>query len=212
MKKKKDGNLIIISGPSGVGKDTICTELLKRNKDISLSISMTSRNIRGNEIEGKDYYFVSKETFIENIGKDNFLEYAIVHDEYYGTLKSEVIDKLKSGIYVVLVIDIVGALKIKESYKDGIFIFIMPPTMKELVSRLINRKTEAKEKIISRFKTAYKEINEVSKYNYVVINDTVNEAVNKIEAILIAEKCSVNRIEDLELDNEEELIHELLMK
>lgn len=212
MKKKKDGNLIIISGPSGVGKDTICNELLKKNKEIYLSISMTSRGIRGSEVDGKDYYFVSKEEFDKNIKEDNFLEYALVHDQYYGTLKSEVINKLENGIDVVLVIDIVGALKIKESYKDGIFIFIMPPTMKELIKRLINRGTEAKEKIISRFKTAYKEINEVSKYNYVVINDTVEDAVNKIESILIAEKCSVNRIEDLELDNEEELIHELLME
>ena len=113
---------------------------------------------------------------------------------------------------MILLIDIEGALKIKELYKEAIFIFIMPPNMKDLIDRLVKRGTETKEKIESRFRTAYKEINEIAKYNYVVINDKVDNAVNKIEAILIAEKCSVSRIEDLELDNVEELIHEYLMK
>lgn len=210
MKKKKEGSLIVISGPSGAGKDTICNKLLKNNKDIYLSISMTTRSIRNGEKNGKDYYFVSKEEFLDNIKNDNFLEYATVHDEYYGTLKSEVLNKINSGIDVILVIDIQGALKIKDIYNDGIFVFIMPPDMKTLIKRLVDRGTESKEKIIKRFKTAYKEINEVSKYNYVVINDEVINAVNKVEAILIAEKCSVNRIVDLELSNEEELIHKLL--
>jgi len=209
MRRKKEGSLIVISGPSGVGKDTVCNLLLNRNKDIYLSVSMTSREKRPGEIDGKDYYFKTKEEFLKNIEKDNFLEYAIVHDEYYGTPKNEVMNKLEKGIDVILLIDIQGALKIKEKYNKGIFIFIMPPNMKTLMQRLINRGTETKEKIISRFKTAYKEINEITRYNYVVINDEVINAVEKIEAILIAETCSVERIDDLELDNEEELIHEL---
>ena len=211
MKLKKHGSLIVVSGPSGVGKDTVCKEFLKNNSDIYLSISMTSRDPRGKEEEGKDYFFVSKEEFKKNIKNKSFLEYAKVHDNYYGTPIKTVIDKLNKGIDVLLIIDIQGALKVKKKFKNGIFLFIMPPNMRELKNRLIARGTETKEKVISRFRTAYKEINAISKYNYVVVNDEVKEAAKKIEAIIVAEKCSVNRIEDLELKNKEELIHELMI-
>lgn len=210
MRLKKDGTLIVLSGPSGVGKDTIERELLKRNKNLFMSVSMTTREKRNKEVDEIDYYFITKDEFEKNIEANNFLEYAIVHDNYYGTPKDKVLKNLEKGNDVLLEIDIQGALKIKKQYKKAIFIFLMPPDMKTLRDRLINRKTESIEKVIKRFKTAYKEINKINRYNYVVINDKVENAVKKIEAILISEKCSVSRIEDLELGNQEELIHELM--
>lgn len=211
VKRKKTGTLIVLSGPSGAGKGTICNELLKQVDTLSLSISMTTRSPRGNEVDGKDYYFVTKEQFEEDIKKGNFLEYAKVHgDNYYGTPKRKVEESLASGKDIILEIDIQGALEVKEKMEESIFIFIMPPSMRELKDRLIKRNTESKDKIIERFKNAYKEINEVTKYNYIVINDEVQNAVDKVKAIILAEKCRVDRIEDFELNNEEELLHELL--
>lgn len=211
MKKRKNGDLIVISGPSGAGKDTIVNELLEKHKDIYLSISMTTRDKREYEVDKKDYYFVTQNVFEENIKNSNFLEYAKVYDKYYGTPKDEVLNRLKNGIDVILVIDITGALNIKKEFKDAIFIFIMPPDLKTLLKRIVKRNSDSKEKIIKRFKEDYKLINQFNKYNYVVINDNIDDAVNKVEAILISSKCNAKRIEDLELDNEEELIHEFLI-
>lgn len=211
VKRKKSGTLIVLSGPSGAGKGTICNELLKQVDSLNLSISMTTRCPRGNEVDGKDYYFVTKEQFEEDIAKGNFLEYAKVYnDNYYGTPKKIVEESLADGKDIILEIDIQGALEVKEKMEEGIFIFIMPPSMRELKDRLVKRNTESKDKIIERFKNAYKEINEVTKYNYIVINDEVQNAVDKVKAIILAEKCRVDRIEDFELNNEEELLHELL--
>ena len=212
IKTKKTGTLIVISAPSGAGKGTICRELLKRNDNLCMSISMTTRSPREGEENGVDYYFVSKEEFEKRISEGKFLEYAKVHnDNYYGTPKDKVDEWLKEEKDVILEIDIQGALEINDKVKEAIFIFIMPPSMQILKQRLIKRNTETKEQLIERFKTAYKEINEVSKYNYVVINDDINLAVKKIESILTAEKCRVDRIEDVDLNNKEELIHELLI-
>ena len=211
MLKKKDGDLIVISGPSGAGKDTLVKELLKENNDIYLSISMTTRDRRDNEVDGIDYYFVSENEFINNIENNNFIEYAKVYDKYYGTPKSEVEKKLKKGMDVILVIDITGALNIKKIYKDAIFIFIMPPDLKTLMKRVIKRNRDPKDKMLKRFKEDYKLINEFNKYNYVVVNDNISDALKKINAILLSSKCSAQRIEDLELDNEEEIIHEFLV-
>ena len=211
MSKKIKGSLIILSGPSGAGKGTIHNELLKNNKNLKYSISMTTRSPRVGEKDGVDYYFVSVDKFKEEIEKDSFLEYAEVHGNFYGTPKDYVEKCLSDGYDVILEIDIQGALNIKEKYKDGIFVFIMPPSMKELKNRLIKRGTETKDKLIERFKNAYKEINEFSKYNYVVINDEVENAVKKVEAIMQAERCRVDRIEEFDVNNEEELIHEILV-
>ena len=211
IKTNGRGNLIVISGPSGAGKDSIVEGLLKINNKVWLSISATTRDKRGNEQDGVEYFFLKKEDFEQKIKNNEFLEYAEYNNNYYGTPKDKISEKLNQGFDVILVIEIQGALKIKELVKGAIFIFILPPSMEELKRRLINRNTEDKEKILKRFRIAYNEINEVTKYNYVVINDKLDEAVEKVNSILISEKCRVDRIEELYLDNKEEILHEILI-
>lgn len=203
------GLLIVISGPSGAGKGTICKSLLEKN-DYWLSVSATTRAPRNGEIEGINYYFMTKESFLNKVNEGDFLEFAEVYGNFYGTPKSKVFGALENGNDVILEIDIQGALKVKENYPEGIFIFILPPSMEELKKRIINRGSETPESLMTRFKSAYKEINYISKYNYAVVNDTVEEAVIKIESILAAEKCRVDRIKDMILDSKEGLIHEQL--
>jgi guanylate kinase len=205
LSKKKKGLLIVLSGPSGAGKGTICKALMEKEKDLKLSISATTRQPRSGEIEGKNYFFKSEEEFEKMIENDSFLEWAKVYDHYYGTPKDFVLKNLEEGNDVVLEIDIQGALKIKEKFPEGVFIFILPPSMEELKNRIKKRGTETEEEIIKRFKSAYEELNYVSKYNYVVINDSVEEAVEKIRAIIIAEKCRVDRNKDLYLEIKEGL-------
>lgn len=213
LKLKKKGVLIVISGPTSVGKDTIFNHVLKTEKNIYGSVSVTTREKKPKETEGVEYYFVDIDTFEKRIKNDEFIEYATVHGNYYGTPKKELVDNLNSGKDVMIVIDIQGAMKIKEIVTDALFIFILPPSMEELKTRFIARgRGESKEEMAGRFKTAYKEINEISKYNYVVVNDKLPTAVKKVKAIILAEKSRVDRIEDLDLDTIEELMHETIVK
>lgn len=211
IKTNNKGLLIVVSGPSGAGKDTICHKLIKENSNIWMSVSMTTRKPRPFEKEGVDYFFVSSEEFENKINDNTFLEYASYNDNYYGTPKDKVEEKLNEGKDVILVIDINGAINIKKIIPSALFIFIMPPDMETLKNRLIGRKTESKDKVVQRFITAYNEVNNYKKYNYVVVNDKVEDAVNKVKSIIQSEKCRVDRIEDIYLGNKEELIHEILI-
>lgn len=200
------GILIVISGPSGTGKGTVCKELIKKG-DYWLSVSATTRSPRAGEIQNKSYYFLSEEEFKSKIKSGDFLEYANVYGNYYGTPKSNVLEKLDLGYDVILEIDIQGALKVKKSYPEGVFIFLLPPSMGELKNRIINRGSETQESLNRRFKSAYDEINYISEYNYAVVNDTIDNAVFKIQNIIEAEKCKVDRIKESILKLKEELIY-----
>ncbi len=212
IKQKKQGNLIIISGTTCAGKGTVIQELLNRNSNLSLSVSYTSRKKRDGEIEGKDYYFINKEQFEDKIKNDEMLEYEIVHqDHYYGTPKKEVKELLDTGKDVILEIDVKGAQHVKEMFPETVLIFILAPSMEIVKERIKARGKENNEQIIKRFQTAYQEINEIPKYNYVVVNDVLEDAVQKVEAILLSETCRVDRIEEIAVENQEEIIHEFLM-
>lgn len=211
IKLKKRGLLIVVSGPSGAGKDSVCNLLKEKNNNMWISISCTSREIRKGEEDGINYFYLTKEEFENKIKNNDFLEYAIYNNNYYGTPLYKIEENLNKGIDVVLVIEVQGALKVKKIYPDAIFIFILPPSMEELKNRLIKRGTESTEKILERFKTAYKEINEISKYNYVIVNNILDEAVSKMQSIIVAERCRVDRIEETNLSNTEELLHEKLI-
>lgn len=212
IKENEQGLLIVVSGPSGCGKSTLNQKLIDSRNDTVMSISNTTRSPRGEEKDGTDYNFISTEEFEQKIKENKYLEYAIVHsNKYYGTPIEHIDEILSKGKNIILEIDIEGARKVNEKRPDAVFIFIMPPSMEILKKRLIGRKTETKEQVVERFKTAYKEINEVSKYNYVIVNDDIEESLLKMNSIIECEKCRVDRIEEVYLGNQEEMIHELLI-
>ena len=204
----KRGILIVISGPSGAGKGTICKALVERDKNLFVSVSATTRAPRKGEIDGVNYHFLTKEDFFDKVNKGEFLEHAEVYGNHYGTLKSNIEELLEAGKNVILEIDIQGALSVKENTKEGIFIFILPPSMEELKNRIVNRGSETKESLLKRFQSAYQEINYISRYNYAVVNDVVEQAVERVENIIFAEECRVSRLDKKLFNLEEGLVNE----
>ena len=200
------GFLLVLSGPSGSGKGTVSESLMKNNDDIIFSTSVTTRTPRPGEVNGENYFFATREEFEKMVENDELLEHAFVHTNYYGTPKKFVFDEIEKGEIVLLEIDVQGALQIKEKYKEAVFIFLIPPTMDELRSRLVKRDTETEDEIETRYKNAFKELDFVGEYDYFVINDVIDNAVKDIETIIAAEKLRVKRHKNIkkEVQAEEE--------
>ena len=194
MKEQRNGLLLVISGPSGVGKGTLVNALMERNQKIKMSVSATTRAPRPGEIEGVHYFFKTEEEFKAMVDRGEFLEYIHVFgSKYYGTPRSFVEQQLENGFDVILEIDVQGAMKVKQAFPDAVLIFITAPSMSEIKSRLIGRGTETMEQVEKRFATAFEEIKMIPQYDYVIINDVVDVAVHHMEAILEAERCRTSR-------------------
>ena len=190
--KKERGQLIVLSGPSGVGKSTVIAELFAQRSNIYFSVSYTTRQPRVGEQDGVNYNFVSREEFERMIADDELLEYAEYVDNYYGTSMKLIQEKLDAGIDVLLDIEVQGAAKVRARCPDALFIFIIPPSFEELSRRLHRRNTDSEEMIAGRLAKARQEFREIPKYDYLVINDKVANAVHEIEAILTAAECRVS--------------------
>ncbi len=191
------GFLMVLSGPSGSGKGTVSKALMEKRDDIVFSVSATTRKPRVGEIDGENYFFLSEEKFQSMVENNEFLEHAFVHTNYYGTPKKFVMEEIEKGEIVLLEIDVQGALQIKKNYKEAVFIFLLPPTMDELRERIVKRGTETEEDINTRFSNAFKELDFVGEYDFFVVNDKVENAVDDIEAIIHSERLRVKRHKDI---------------
>jgi guanylate kinase len=193
--KDASGILFVLSGPSGVGKGTVRKKLFEEDTKLQYSISTTTRDIRPGEVDGVDYFFRSKEEFKEMVENNELLEHAEYVNNYYGTPRAYVEETLAKGKDVFLEIEVQGALQVKENFKEGVFIFLFPPSLEALKDRILNRGTESEELVVNRLKEARNEIEMMHAYDYVVVNDDVDKAVERIKAIILSEHLRRERVE-----------------
>lgn len=190
---KRRGLLVVFSGPSGSGKGTVLKEALKRDENLTVSVSVTTRVPREGERDGVDYIFYSKEQFENLIKEDGFLEWACFCENYYGTPKAEIEKKLTEGKDVILEIEVQGAMKVKETCPDAVLVFNMPPSKEELKNRLVGRNTDAPEVIEKRLDTSIWEISQAENYDYIIVNDIVEDAAHRLLSVIEGEKCKKER-------------------
>lgn len=196
----KKGFLLVISGPSGVGKGTVLHDLMNTQSNLVYSVSATTRKKRDGEIEGVSYFYKTHEEFEDMISRGDFLEYAHVHNNYYGTPREFVENKINEGKIVILEIDVQGALNVKKNTDNGVFIFLAPPSLQELKRRIVGRGTETDEDINIRMSNAKKELDHIKDYDYLVVNDHLNSAITSVNEIINAEKHKVFREENIEYE------------
>jgi guanylate kinase len=187
------GMVVVISAPSGAGKSTLTKNLLRRNKKYAFSVSVTTRPRRVGEVQGRDYYFVSLAEFQQRIRRKEFVEWARVHGEYYGTSKKVIRAILQKGKTALLDIDVQGGRQIKRHFPGAVMIFIMPPSFRALKQRLVKRKTEDAARMRMRIRNALDEVKKAPQYTYLVINDTIPQAMAELESILLAEACRIDK-------------------
>ena len=184
-------NILVISGPSGSGKSTLVSRLIQNHPEASFSVSHTTRTRRGTEIEGKDYYFIKRDEFLKKVENNEFIEWAQVHDNLYGTLKSEIERTREPGEFLILDIDVQGACILKKKYRDAIFILVIPPSIEELKDRLIKRENGMDSNIALRLKIAKEEIKHYNMYDFIINNYEIKEAYSILDSIFISNKNRV---------------------
>ena len=185
--------MVVISGPSGVGKSSFVEQLLAADLNLEYSVSATTRPRRPHETDGRDYLFLTREEFRRRIDSGDFVEWAEVHGEMYGTLRTEVERRLAKGRNVLLDVDVQGGMAVRKTYPDGVLIFVLPPSLQSLEQRLRRRGTDPDERIRLRLENARREIELGKAYDYAVVNDDLDAALNRVMAIITAESCRVER-------------------
>lgn len=193
--RQKRGNLFVVSAPSGAGKTTLCQKLREIIPDLKFSVSYTTRQLRSGEINNVHYTFIDEDEFREMVAEGEFVEWAEVHGNFYGTSKKRIEDIINSGFDVILDIDVKGARQIKEHFPESVLIFVLPPSMDILKKRLVGRMSESDEFIKKRLRNALDEIREYKNYDYVIINDMLDDALKEMTAIIIAERIRTSKIQ-----------------
>ncbi len=191
--KPKRGLLVVLSGPSGSGKGTVLERAMQKNEQLELSVSVTTRAPRAGETDGVNYYFSTPEAFQKRLEENGFLEWAEFCGNFYGTPRDKVEQRLSEGKDVVLEIEVQGAMKVRAAFPEAVLIFNLPPSLEELKNRLTGRRTEPPEVVEKRLNTAVWEISQAVNYDYVIVNDDVENAANAFLSILESEKCKLKR-------------------